>query len=144
MGRLQINDQNKEPSIFRILKPTICKIKTLHKANKSNKNMLKSVTNEQNSCDIRDRVTKLSIENIDESALDDKLIEFEETMLAEIIVNHLIRDLNELKESIANLKSRHGLLVKNVYPQMYQQKKELISKCFLICQDEPDSQKLVH
>ena len=102
--------------------------------------MLKSVTNEQN----KDCVTKLSIENIDESAFGDKLIEFEETMLAEIIVNHLIRDLNELKESIVNLKSRHGLLVKNVYPQMYQQKKELISKCFLICQDEPDSQKLVH
>ena len=140
MGRLQINDQNKEHQTLRILNPTICKTKTLHEANKVYKNMLKSVTNEQN----KDCVTKLSIENIDESAFGDKLIEFEETMLAEIIVNHLIRDLNELKESIANLKSRHGLLVKNVYPQMYQQKKELTSKCFLICQDEPDSQKLVH
>ena len=130
MGRLQINDQNKEHQTLRILNLTICKTKSLHKAIKENKNMFKSVTNEQNSCKI--------------SAFGDKFIEFEDTVLAEVIVDHLIRDLNELKEQVTNLKIGHGLLVKYAYPQMYQQKKELISKFILNCQDKPVSQKLVH
>ena len=108
------------------------------------RNMFKSVTNEKNLCEISDRVTKLNIKNIRESASVDKFIEFEDAVLAEVIVDHLIRDLNELKESVANLKSGHGLLVNKVYPHIYEQKKELISKCILNCQDEPDSQKLVH
>ena len=141
---MQINDLNKEHQTLRILNPTLCKNKTLHKANKANKNMFKSVMNEQNSCEISDRVTKLNIENIHESALSDKFIEFEDTILAEVIVDHLIRDLNELKDQVANLKSGHGLLVNNVYPQIYQQKKELISKFILNSQDEPINQKLVY
>ena len=62
------------------------------------------------------------------NALGDDLIRFEEAILADVIVDHLISKLNILKDSIENSKSSYGLLDKEFYPQMYQQKKELISK----------------
>ena len=129
MGRLQINDQYKEHQTLRILNPTICKTKSLHKAIKENKNMFKSVTNEQNSCKI--------------SAFGDKFIEFEDTVLAEVIVDHLISKLNKLKDSISISKNSNGLLVKEFYPQMYQQKKELISK-YINAMNEQEKEQSVY
>ena len=77
------------------------------------------------------------------NALCDDLIGFEDSILAEVIVDHLISKLNMLKNSIANSKNSYGLLVKDLYPRMYQQKKELISK-YINAMNEQEKEQSVY
>ena len=108
---------------------TICKAKTLKKANKANQSKLNYVTNEKILGEIKsDMANKVNIETTCNNSLGDDLIQFEDAILADVIVDHLISKLNILKDSISISKSSYGLLVKDFYPQMYQQKKKLISK----------------
>ena len=128
MVRSQTNVQRKDHPASIALTPTICKAKTLNMANKENHNMLKYVMNEKIIGEINsDMTNKVNIETTCNNAMGDDLIRFEDEILADVIVEHLISKLTELKDSIENSKNSYGILVTDVYPQMYQQKKELIS-----------------
>ena len=125
MVRSQTNaHQHKDPT-------AICQAKTLNMvANKEeNQSILKYVVNEPNLGRIKSETTnKVNMESTYESALGDDLLQFEDAILADVIVDHLISKLNKLKDSIENSESSYGLLVKDLYPKMYQHKKELIAK----------------
>ena len=99
-------------------------------ANKENQSMLKYVMSEKILGEFKsDMATKVNNETKYNNALGaDLIIRFEDAILTDVIVDHLISKLNILKDSIENSKSSYGLLDKEFYPQMYQQKKELISK----------------
>ena len=128
MVRYQTNVEGKEHPTPIALKSTICKANTLKMANKENQSMLKYIKNEQILGEIKsDMANKVNIETTCNNLLGDDLIRFEDAILADVILDHLISKLNMLKDSISITKNSYGLLVKDFYPRMYQQKKELIS-----------------
>ena len=90
-----------------------------------------------------DMANKVNIETTCNNDLDDDLIRFEDAILADVIVDHLISELNMLKDSIENSKSSYGLQVKDLYPRMYQQKKELISK-YINAMNEQEKEQYVY
>ena len=139
-----MNVQRKEHPTPIYLKQTICKAKKLKIANKDNRSMLKYDMNEQILDEIKsDIVNKADIETRYNNALGDDLIRFEEAIHADVIVDHLISKLNKLKDSISISKNSNGLLVKEFYPQMYQQKKELISK-YINAMNEQEKEQSVY
>ena len=58
----------------------------------------------------------------------------EDTILTEVIVDHLIIALNKLKAFSIDTTKDTDRIFNDIYPQMYSQKKELISK-YINCQD---------
>ena len=144
MVRSQTNVQRKEHSAPIALTPTICKAKTLKLANKEKQSMLKNVNNEKKLGEIKsDKANKVNIKTTFNNASGDDLIRFEDAILTDVIVDHLISKLNMLKDSIANSKNSYGLLVKEFYPRMYQQKKELISK-YINATNEQENEQTVN
>ena len=141
--RSQTNVQRKEHPALIALTPTIYKAKKLKMVNKENQSMLNYVMSEKILDEIKsDMVTKVNNETTCNNVLNDDLIQFEDAILADVNVDHLISKLNKLKDSIENSKSSYGLLVKEFYPKMYQQKKELISK-YINAMNEQEKEKSV-
>ena len=144
MVRSQTNVQRKEHPTPIALIPTIYKAKWLKMASKANQSIFKYVKNEQILGEIvSDGANKVNITNTLNNALGDDLIRFEGAILTDVIVDHLISKLNMLKDSIANSKNSYGLLVKEFYPRMYQQKKELISK-YINATNEQEKEQTVN
>ena len=142
--RSQANVQRKEHPVQIALTPKICKAKKLKMTNKENQSMLKYVMSENILGEYKsDMATKMNIETKYNNALGEDLIRFEDAILADVIVDHLISELNMLKDSLENSKSSYGLQAKNFYPQMYQQKKELISK-YINATNEQEKEQSVH
>ena len=75
-------------------------------------------------------------------ALGIEMIKFEETILSKVIVEQLINDLSKLKSSIQSSKGTCRQILTEICPQMYLQKKELISM-HLNCLDGPENEKIV-
>ena len=140
MVRSQTNVQRKDHPASIALTPTICKTKTLKMANKANQSMLKYIMNEKI---LGDMTNQVKIETKYNKDLGDEIIRVEDAILADVIVDHLIIKLNMLKGSIANSKNSYGLLVQDFYPQMYQQKKELISK-YINAMNEQEKEQSVY
>ena len=144
MVRYQSNVQGKEHSKPIALKPTICKAKTLKVDNKENQTVLKYGMNEKILGKIKsDTVNKVNIKTAYNNDLGGDLIRFEDAILADVIVDHLISELNKLKDSISISKNSYGLLVKDLYRQMYTQKKELISK-YINVMNEHEKEQFVN
>ena len=141
--RSQTNVTRNEHPTPIVLTPTICKAKTLKMANKENQSTLNYVISENILGELKsDMATKVNNETKYNNALGADLIRFEDAILTDVIVDHLISKLNILKDSIENSKSSYGLLVKEFYPKMYQQKKELISK-YINAMNEQEKEKSV-
>ena len=143
MVRSQANVQKVHPTPI-YLKPTIYKAKTLKMANKANQSIFKFVMNEQILGEINsDSAIKINIETKYNNAWGDDLIRIEDAIIADVIVDHLISKLNMLNDSIANSKNSYGILVKDLYPRMYQQKKGLISK-YINAMNEQEKEQSVN
>ena len=75
-------------------------------------------------------------------ALGIEMVKFEETILSKVIVEQLINDLSKLKSSIQSYKGTCRQILTEICPQMYLQKKELISM-HLNYLDGPENEKIV-
>ena len=144
MVRSQADVKRKDHPSSVALTPTICKANTLNLANKEKQSMLNNVNNEKILGEIKsDKANTVNIETTCNNDLDDDLIRFEDAILADVIVDHLISELNTLKDSISISKNSNGLLAKEFYPQMYQLKKELISKHINAMNEQEKEQSVI-
>ena len=66
----------------------------------------------------------------------------EDTVLTDVIVDHLLTALNKLKDSSIDTTKDTRRLFNDIYPQIYCQKKELISK-YINCQDGQENYRNV-